>query len=212
MQPCPPPPADPATPTARERMLAGLARPMQHELNNLLMVVFANLDMLRRATPEGAPLRQLERTQEAARRIDAATRALCGLLGRPPAEVARLSEVLAGLQPLLALLLPAPGALSLAAAVEDPPVRLDRWALEQALLALAKQAAAALPRGGGLRLALAPAGVGVALAITRPAGMELPALALLAGVASAAGGGAETVEAPPGAVLTLHFPAAPAEG
>ena len=43
--------------------LAGLARPVQHEINNLLTVIFANLEMLKRTAAEGAPQRQLDRGQ-----------------------------------------------------------------------------------------------------------------------------------------------------
>ena len=53
---------------ARLQTMAGLARPVQHEINNLLTVIFANLEMLKRTAAEGGPKRQLDRVAEAARR------------------------------------------------------------------------------------------------------------------------------------------------
>jgi signal transduction histidine kinase len=124
---------------ARMAALSGLARPVQHDINNLLTVVFANLEMLKRTAAEGGPQRQLDRIQEAARRFEGTSRAILSLLRRPVAgEVTiRLSEAIGAMQPLLHLLLPAPGALTLELAAEDWPVRIDRAALEEALLALA---------------------------------------------------------------------------
>ena len=61
----------------------------------------------------GGPQRQLDRINEAARRLDGSTRALLTLLRRPtgvPGRV-RLSEALSSLQPLLLLLLPSASAL-----------------------------------------------------------------------------------------------------
>ncbi|GGC33078.1 hypothetical protein GCM10011504_09180 [Siccirubricoccus deserti] len=170
--------------------LAGLARPVQHDINNLLTVVFANLEMLKRTAAAGGPQRQLDRIQEAARRFEGTSRAILSMLRRPAAgEVTiRLSEVIAAMQPLLHLLLPAPGALTLEIAVEDRPVRIDRAALEEALLALAEQAAETLPRGSGIRLAVVRRESCSELAIVAPQGTSLPALATLAALAEASGG------------------------
>ena len=175
---------------ARMAALAGLARPVQHDINNLLTVVFANLEMLKRTAAEGGPQRQLDRIQEAARRFEGTSRAILSMLRLPAAgEVTiRLSEVIAAMQPLLHLLLPAPGALTLEIAAEDGSVRIDRAALEEALLALAEQAAETLPRGSGIRLAIAQRGSCAELAIVAPQGTSLPALATLTALAEASGG------------------------
>jgi signal transduction histidine kinase len=175
---------------ARMAALSGLARPVQHDINNLLTVVFANLEMLKRTAAEGGPQRQLDRIQEAARRFEGTSRAILSMLRRPAAgEVTiRLSEAITVMQPLLQLLLPAPGALALELATEDAPVRIDRAALEEALLALAEQAAETLPRGSGIRLAVANRDTGVEMVIHTPMGTSLPALATLVALAKAAGG------------------------
>lgn len=220
--------------------MAGLAKSVQHELNNLLTVVFANLEMLKRTAAEGTPQRQLDRIQEAARRFDTSTRAVLSLIRRPVPEATEipLTTALAALQPLLAVLLPAPGALSLSlglpggaapgakdaaaghpnAAQQGWPVRLDRAALDEALLALAAEAAETLPRRAGLVLGVVnhPGAQGapdeVEFCIRRPEGLALPALAALRDLALAAGGDA-TDEAGGGtATLRLRLPRAGAAG
>ncbi len=178
---------------ARMATLAELARPVQHEINNLLTVVFANLEMLKRSAGEGAPQRQLDRIQEAARRFEASTRSILSLVRRPvPQEGEQpLSDAVAALQPLLAVLLPTPGALSVEAGVGGWLVSIDRAALDDALLALAREAAETLPRGGQLGILVVnhpgPPDM-VELSVSRPEGVALPALAMLRHLAETAGG------------------------
>ncbi|MBV1796995.1 histidine kinase dimerization/phospho-acceptor domain-containing protein [Siccirubricoccus sp. G192] len=195
---------------ARLATLARLARPVQHEINNLLTVIFANLEMLKRTAAEGAPQRQLDRIQAAAKRFEASTRSLLDLARRPVAGATevKLAKALASLQPLLTVLLPAPGALTVEVPADVWSVRLDHIALDEALIALVREAAEVLPRGGSLSLAVANrpgAGSGpdlVELALGWPAGLDLPALAGLRAMAAAAGGVA-TEEA---AALRLALP------
>lgn len=75
-------PAPAPAPLAGERM-AGLARPMQHALNNLFMVLHANLDSVLSAMPEGdkATIR-LQRASTGARDMELLLRAYFRL-GRP---------------------------------------------------------------------------------------------------------------------------------
>src|SRR3954452_8098345 len=91
----------------RSVAVAGLARTVQHDINNLLTVIFANLEMLKRNAAEGPPQRQLGRVEEAARRFERTSRAILSLIRRPAGEVApiRLSDALAVLQPLLQMIL-----------------------------------------------------------------------------------------------------------
>ena len=167
----------------RLQTLAAMARPVQHDLNNLLTVVFANVELLKRSAAEGAPQRQLDRIPQAAKRLEDGMRAILTLSRRPVPEpvVAAPLEGLRLLAPLLRLLLATPGALAL-----DLPegeawkVRLDRAALEEALLDLARDAAASLPRGAVLRMALAQADGQVLLAITWPEAVPGPGEATLA--------------------------------
>ncbi len=177
----------------RMTAVATLARPVQHDINNLLTVIFANLELLKRKAAEGGPQRQLDRIQEATRRLDGSTRSLLTLLRRPTGDAApvRLSVALTTLQPLLGLLLPSASGLSLTLAAEDPAVLLDRTALEDGLLSLAQEAAERMPRGAGLGLELAHGDGVVTLTIVTPAGLDLPALAVLAAVGQGSGGSAE---------------------
>ena len=197
--------------------LASLARPVQHEINNLLTVIFANLEMLKRKAAEGAPQRQLDRIHEAARRFEASSRAILSLSRRPVpgGSVFPLAEAVAALGPLLRVLLPAPGAFSLSLA--EPPdegwvVCRDRALLDEALVGLAKAALAAEPQGIGILTLGVANGPGegerdrVRLSVRLEGVAPLaaaPALARLRAVAEAAGG---TVQAAERGGLLLDLP------
>src|SRR4051812_5606216 len=64
----------------RSVAVAGLARTVQHDINTLLTVIFANLEMLKRSAAEGAPQRQLNRVEEAARRFEGTSRAILAFM------------------------------------------------------------------------------------------------------------------------------------
>lgn len=126
--------------TRRHATVARLAQPAQHEINNLLTVIFANLDLLRRTAAEGAPRRQLDRIGQATRRFEASTRALLALARRPvpDADAFAPAAAIAAIQPLLALLLPVPGALTVRLPAEAKArVVADRALFEDTLLACA---------------------------------------------------------------------------
>jgi hypothetical protein len=202
----------------RAAMLAALARPLQHDVNNLLTVVYANLEMLRRNAAEGAPRRQLDRVEEATRRIDGTSRALLSLLRRPPGEgpaPVRLAEAMEALLPLLQMLLPRAGGLSLESAPEGWTVAVDRARLDEALLGLVFDLGrAAGSQASPPRLAVAvanrPAGRdGGADAVElslRSQGAPVPdgARAALRRLAEAAGGALAETEG--GAALRLSLP------
>ena len=99
---------------ARLQTMAGLARPVQHEINNLLTVIFANLEMLKRTAAEGGPQRQLDRVAEAARRFEASSRGFLSLSRRPVPGVSvfTMEEALVAVRPLLAVLTPTPAMLA----------------------------------------------------------------------------------------------------
>src|SRR5690349_20741504 len=91
---------------ARQRLVAALAPPVQHEVNNLLTVLFANIESLRRVLPEEGPAqRQIERVTLASRRLDTAVRAFTALARRPLPDVAAVEAgaALAAMEPLLLL-------------------------------------------------------------------------------------------------------------
>jgi signal transduction histidine kinase len=163
--------------------LAALARPVQHDLNNLLTVVLANVELLKRSAAEGAPQRQLDRIQQAAKRLEDSMRAILTLNRRPVPEevVAAPLEGLRLLAPLLRLILSAQGALAL-----DLPegeawkVRLERAGLEEAVLDLVREAAGVLPRGAALGLAVVQEGAEVMLVASWPDGVAGPGEAVVA--------------------------------
>jgi len=164
--------------------LGAMARPVQHDLNNLLTVILANVELLKRTAAEGGPQRQLDRIQQAAKRLEDGMRAILTLSRRPGPEevVAAPLDGLRLLAPVLRLLLAAPGALAL-----DLPegeawkVRLDRAALEEALLDLVREAAATLPRGTTLGITLAQEDGAVQLVVGWPEAVPGPSEAVLAG-------------------------------
>jgi hypothetical protein len=188
----------------RSAAAAGLARTVQHDINNLLTVIFANLEMLKRTAAEGPPQRQLGRVEEAARRFEGTSRAILSFIRRPAGEVApiRLSEALAVLRPLLQMILSGPGALTITLAEADPPVLLERSALEEGLLALAARLGLGDLRGPALALTVAPEAEAGRLTIDLPTGLAAPALEALAATCRAAGGEAVAE----GTALRLSLP------
>lgn len=164
-----------------------MARPVQHEINNLLTVVLANLELLRRGAAEGAPRRQLDRVAEATRRLEVVTRAVLSLARRGVADAEGFAPAAAigALRPLLALLLPAANALSL-----DVPegaaatVVGDRALFEDALL----NALAAIGTAGPVRISLAETADAVELRLQFAAAVPEPVMAALAPLAAAEDG------------------------
>ena len=196
---------------ARLATMAGLARPVQHEINNLLTVIFANLEMLKRTAAEGAPQRQLDRVAEAARRFEASSRGFLSLSRRPVPGVSAftLGEALVAVRPLLVVLMPTPAMLAVEPDAEGWPVRMDRALLDEALIALAREAGEALPRGGVLSLASSnrPGPPDTAeLALRWPAEVMLPATGPLRDIVRDAGGRVEEEAADGTALLRLGLP------
>ena len=200
---------------ARLETMAGLARPVQHEINNLLTVIFANLEMLKRTAAEGGPQRQLDRVNEAARRFEASSRGFLSLSRRPVPGLSMFTfdEALVALRPLLVVLMQAPGMLVVDVPGEGWPVHMDRALLDEALIALARQAGEALPRGGVLSLAASnqpgPPDA-VELAVRWPADVDLTRAGPLRDIIVEAGGRAEEAVAEGTKVLHLRLPRATA--
>lgn len=207
---------DEAAATARRqatrlRTMADLARPVQHEINNLLTVIFANLEMLKRTAAEGGPQRQLDRVGEAARRFEASSRGFLSLSRRPVPGVSvfTLEEALVAVRPLLVVLMPTPTMMAAEPGKEGWTVRMDRALLDEALIALAREAGEALPRGGVLALSCSnlPGPPEMAqLEVRWPAAVELPASGPLRDVVRDAGGRVEEEVADGAAVLRLALP------
>lgn len=200
---------------ARLETMAGLARPVQHEINNLLTVIFANLEMLKRTAAEGGPQRQLDRVNEAARRFELSSRGFLSLSRRPVPGVSlfTLDEALVAIRPLLVVLMQAPGMLVVEAAPKGWPIHMDRALLDEALIALAREAGEALPRGGVLTLATSnrPGPPDAAeLAVRWPAEVNLTRTGALRGIVEAAGGHDEESASDGCKELRLRLPRATA--
>jgi signal transduction histidine kinase len=178
---------------ARLETMAKLARPVQHEINNLLTVIFANLEMLKRTAAEGGPQRQLDRVAEAARRFEASSRGFLSLSRRPVPGVSVFTweEALKAVRPLLQVVMPTAAMLEVEWEPEGWPVRLDRAQLDEALIVLAREAGEALPRGGVLSLSSSnrPGPPEMAeLAMRWSSGVALPATGPLRDLVRDAGG------------------------
>ena len=169
-----------------------------------------------RTAAEGAPQRQLDRVAEAARRFEASSRGFLSLSRRPVPGLSAftLGEALVAVRPLLVVLMPAPGMLAVEAEPEGWAVRMDRALLDEALIALAREAGEALPRGGVLSLSASNrpgTPEMVELAVRRPAEVSLPALGPLEEIVRGAGGLAEEGAEDGTALLRLALPRSVAE-
>jgi len=191
-----PPGSDAALARLRQEHLRQTAPAVQHEVNNALMVLTSNLDLLARFAAEGAPRRQLDRAQEALRRLDETIRSFLDAARRPVEEPATvpLAEALAQLAPLLRAVLGARQGLDLEAAEGMPPVALDRARLELALLVLAREAAGRMAQGARIRARVEPRDGEVALRLTLPEGAMPDGEAARLVMEAARGGRVEAAE------------------
>jgi signal transduction histidine kinase len=190
---------------ARQTTLAAFAPPVQHEVNNLLTVVLANLDALKRVVPAGPPEKQLERIGVAARRIDEVVRGYLNLARRTVPDPVRLdaAEIIMKLEPVLRAQLGARLAVSLP---ETPqcPVRVDRAQADVGILDLIRDAALRLPRGA--RISLTARREDEVATISLQGLPADPAAAALGAAAASGGGRIDIAEEAGGAAVTLRLP------
>ncbi len=163
-----------------ERMAAELsafARPVRHEANNLLAALGGTIEILLRSASNDRDMARATRMQQATQRIEALLKAYVSLASPPDGgpEGTDAPQVLKLLEPLLVLLL-GPGR---SVEVIAPP-RLRRTVmpateLQALILRLARDAAAATPPQGGLRVTMdaAPGGISLRVAPT-PEGATPP--------------------------------------
>lgn len=137
----------------RHARLRATAPAVQHEINNALMVLGANLDLLARSAAPGAAQRQVARAREALARLDETARGFLDAARRPAEDpaLASLADTLRQALPLLRVALGARFGLVLEVGGEVPPVRLDRARLDLALLVLMHEAAGRLSPGARIR-------------------------------------------------------------
>jgi hypothetical protein len=160
----------------REAALRETAPAVQHDINNAMMVLAANLDLLARVAAEGAPRRQLDRAQEAMRRIEAASRGFLEAARRAPG-VEAVSPAIALLRvlPLLRIVLGPRFGFDLAEPDQARgiwPVALDAARFDLAMLGLVRAAVDRMAPGARILAAAAnrAATQEVALSLTLPEG------------------------------------------
>ncbi len=140
-----------------------LAAGMAHDLNNLLMTMFAHIGRIETRLQEDATgsdsLRELK---AAGRRAALLTEELLAFArkGVRMAEVVDLHRCIAQDEAMLRALLPAEVALELELAAAQTRVRVDRGQLDQVLRNLTINARDAMPEGGRIALRTADAGPG----------------------------------------------------
>ncbi|MBR0644806.1 nitrogen regulation protein NR(II) [Plastoroseomonas hellenica] len=140
----------------RQRMLATLAPKVQHDANNMFTVTVATLDLMRRGLAETDPaMKRITRIEEATRRLEALLRGYLTVARQEVGAPARgdIALLLQRLAPVLRLAL-GRVALDLDAPEKGVDAEFDGAALTAALLAMATDAAATLPVGSRIALAL----------------------------------------------------------
>lgn len=161
--------------------MRALARPVRHEANNLLAALGGTIDILLRVAAGERDTARAERMREATQRLEALVKAYLSLAAPPPPEAAGTDapRVLELLRPLLVLLLGPGRSVEVVAPPRLRRVAMPAEELQAAILRLAREAAAAAPPGGGLRVTLDAAPGGVALrAAPTPEGVAPPAVFL----------------------------------
>lgn len=153
-------------PTAADRCfdekmqaMSRLAGGMAHQFNNLLAAILATTDLaLESASLEPSVRADLQHIRESARRASAITRQLIAFSGSQTIapRLTRVNDVIAGLEPMLAHVVPPGITLSLDLRGEET-VALDPLRLEQMLLTLVVNASDALGEHGNIRVATADA-------------------------------------------------------
>ncbi|MBR0683896.1 hypothetical protein GXW74_25715 [Roseomonas eburnea] len=156
--------------------LLAFARPVRHEANNLIAVLSGTADILLRVAATDRDRARASRVREATDQLDRLLKAYLSLVAPSPEEGGTDGpRLLMRLHPLIVLLL-GPGRV---VEIEVSP-RLSRIGmpvveLQTAVLRLAREAAAAVPPGGGLRVVLEPAPGGATLRVApTPSGKTPP--------------------------------------
>ncbi len=172
-----------APPLAAE--LAAFARPVRHEANNLLAALGGTLEILQRSASNDRDLARATRMQEATRRIEALLKAYVSLAAPPDGgpEGTDAPQVLTLLEPLLVLLLGPGRRVEVIAPARLRRVAMPASELQALILRLAREAAAATPPQGGLRVTMdaAPGGISLRVAPTPEGAAPPPAFLPAAG-------------------------------
>ncbi len=119
----------------QRRVIAALAPLVQHDVNNMMTVTLATLDLMRHGlAPGDAALKRIERIDAATRRLDALMRGFLTLARAAPgvAEV-NVALLLHAIAPALRLAMAAPASLAIEAPPEGVTAPCDAAAFTAAL-------------------------------------------------------------------------------
>lgn len=151
--------------------LRAAAPAIQHDANNAIMVLTANLEMLSRTATTDAARRQAGRALDATQRLDATLRAFLALMRAPSAErsIEAPAETIPGVLPLLRAVLGSRTPVEMTLEGAETPRLHDATAAQTALLALALAVAGTGESGAPLGIASVATEAGLALRATPPA-------------------------------------------
>ena len=138
-------------------VLGQLTGGVAHDFNNYLGTILGNLALLEATVNEDGPARvQWQRVRRAATSAAGLTRRLLAFARRQPlqAEDVPLDEMVEEMRDLIEYSAGDAVVLELDLAAGAPPVHVDRGQLENALLNLVMNSAAAMPQGGTLTIAM----------------------------------------------------------
>jgi nitrogen-specific signal transduction histidine kinase len=162
----------------RHDLMADLARPVRHEVNNLLAALSGTAELMQRAGGSEREMARAARLAAAAARLQALLHAYLAL-GAPPPEGTAAAAIFEAVAPLVRLAIGPARTLEMVAAPGLPALAAPPAVLQAAILTLAKDAAAAAD--GPVRLTLEPAPGGALLAAhLEPVGAAPPAVFLAA--------------------------------
>jgi PAS domain S-box-containing protein len=134
-----------------------LAGGIAHDFNNLLTVVQVNCELLLEELAPDVPIRlQLRQIQNASQRAASLTRQLLAFSRRQilAPRVVRLTDIVAGVEPLLRRLIGEPISVRIHVPKPIGPLMADPSQLEQVIFNLALNARDAMPEGGVLTIEL----------------------------------------------------------
>lgn len=156
-------------------LLTAFARPVRHEVNNLLAALSGTAELMRRSpTSTERDIVRAERLLDASARLQALLHAYLAL-GAPPPNGTAAAAVLDAMVPLVRLALGPGRDVEAVTADGLPALAATPQALQAAILGLARDAAALAPPQAGLRLSLVTAPGGVLLAARPTPSGDAPA-------------------------------------
>ncbi len=161
----------------RMEVLGQLTGGVAHDFNNFLSAILGNLELLQSRLREDAALAGL--ASRAYRAADAAaglSRRLLAFARREPLQVeaVRVGDMLAEMQDLIEFSVGAAVEVELQGEDSALWVQADRGQLENAVLNLSLNSAAAMPRGGRLTISVAPAASDAVLIRVADTGHGMP--------------------------------------